>query len=69
MNKIITSQFRRVGVETAIENPSPRVLALMKGISIFPPTIFPQNRWSFHHSEIGNTDEMQKLFTNLDACE
>jgi hypothetical protein len=51
MNTIIYSAFSSKGVRTTIFNPSPLVIALMRGISLEEPEI-DGHTWFFHHYEM-----------------
>jgi len=70
MNQIICSQFRSKGTYTIINNPSPRVHAMMSAFSIYgkPEELLNKN-FSYHHRDIGLTHEMEELFSRLDNIE
>ena len=65
MNTIIYSVFSSKGVRTTIFNPSPLVIALMRGISLEEPEI-DEHTWFFHHHEIGDIDRMKQLFISIE---
>lgn len=70
MNKIISSYFRPNNmISTEIENPSPRVMALMVNISTDYGDYNNGERWFFLHRDIGTAENMEKLFLALDSAD
>lgn len=69
MNKIISSYFRANNmIRTEIENPSPRVMALMLNISTNCESSMVGRNWAFVHRDLGTVEDMQKLFSALDSA-
>lgn len=56
-------------IRTEIENPSPRVMALMANISTDYGDYKGGERWFFVHRDIGTTEDMEKLFSALDSAD